>query len=304
MGALGVLRVLADRGDVVIVLEDDEETVSGFYKRPTPANTRTYSRCRTGGSLAARRETRHVQDAQQGPVREAQSSSLGDVLPALAGAGPRPGRHARGGVKMLADAGRNACLTGARCQQHLTASLHSSDPARPAPTSSPAARRPIAARRSRGSTRPPRGTHEQRADGFSTCPGDDPFYWIGLWTAATSGTYLGAYPRRRFLPLRLRCSRQRPMCSPPATASTTTKSVADRRTCSRPGCRPGWSENTVYWWSIGIVDTFPACCHQGAAPINTTTDAEVVVQKILAEVLLVRASSSVAPTALEVAQFV
>jgi hypothetical protein len=32
MDALGVLRVLADRGDVVIVLEDDEETVSGFYE--------------------------------------------------------------------------------------------------------------------------------------------------------------------------------------------------------------------------------------------------------------------------------
>lgn len=32
MDGIGVLRVLVDRGDVVLVLEQDDETVAGFYE--------------------------------------------------------------------------------------------------------------------------------------------------------------------------------------------------------------------------------------------------------------------------------
>jgi hypothetical protein len=179
---------------------------------------------------------------------------------------------------MLADAGRNACLTGGLGNTATHASLHSGDPGTTganelAGGTPPYSRKAITWNAAAAGER----TNSVQMD-FDVPPATT-VYWIGLWTAATAGTYLGAYPVGGFLPFAA--------VQPAATDVFTSYAHGlnnDERVViadvQQAGVPTGLVENTVYWVVNKTVDTFQLAATQGAAPINTTTDAEVVVQKI------------------------
>lgn len=203
----------------------------------------------------------------------------------------------------LNDAGRNAMLSGGLGNVIAYVSLHSGDPGTTGTNEltggSPAyARKPVTWNAAAA------GARDNAAQMDFDVPASTTVFHVGYWSAVTAGTFYGYFPVGGFLAF----AAVQPQATDIFTSYAHGLNNDDRVVIydiQQVGVPAGLTEGTVYWVVNKTADTFQLAATQGGAAINATTDAEVIVQRVLPEVFAGQGVYSVAANALKLnAQFV
>lgn len=201
----------------------------------------------------------------------------------------------------LNDAGRNAMLTGGLGNVVTHIGLHDGDPgttgtneltggtyARIAVTWAAAAA----------------GVRDNSNQMDFNVPAGKTVTHFGLWGAASGGSFFGYFPVGGFAAL----VAVQPQSSDTFTSYAHGLNNDDRvlvYDIQQAGVPTGLTEGTIYWVVNRTADTFQLATTQGGAAINTTSDAEVAVQRVLPEAYAGAGVYTAAVSALKLnAQFV
>jgi len=182
----------------------------------------------------------------------------------------------------LTDAGRNASLDGLAAVATF-ASLHTGDPSTTGANESTGGG-PAYARKSITWAASATGTKANSAACLFDVPASTIAY-IGLWSAVTAGTFYGYFPATASgaVPHAATIDAATDVFTSFAHGFSNTQEVLvyDVQTAGLPS---GFTEGTRYFIVSATTDTFQLSATSGGAAITVTTSAEVVVQRVLAEV--------------------
>ena len=203
----------------------------------------------------------------------------------------------------LSDAGRNAMLSGGLGNTITHVSLHSGDPGTTGANELTGGS-PAYARKAVTWNAAAAGVRDNAAQMDFDIPLGTTVFHVGYWTAITAGTFLGWFPVGGFFAQ----AAVQPQATDIFTSYAHGLNNDDRVVIydvQQAGVPAGLVEGTVYWVVGRTADTFQLAATQGGAAINATTDAEVIVQRVLPEVFAGQGVYSVAASALKLnAQFV
>lgn len=196
----------------------------------------------------------------------------------------------------LTDAGRNLALDGLAGGATF-ASLHTGDPSTTGANEMTGGS-PAYARKGITWAASSTGTKANSAACLFDVPASTVAY-VGLWSASTAGTFYGYFPAT--------ASGAVPMEATLDAATDAFTSFAHGLTNGQEvlvydvmtaGLPTGFTEGTRYFVVSATTDTFQLSATSGGAAITVTTSAEVVVQRVLAEVFAAQGQYNLAIGAL------
>ena len=196
----------------------------------------------------------------------------------------------------LTDAGRNASLDGLATVATF-ASLHTGDPSTTGANEMTGGS-PAYARKGITWAASSTGTKANSAACLFDVPASTVAY-VGLWSAVTAGTFYGYFPATASgaVPMSANLDATSDAFTSYAHGFTNGQEVLvyDVQTAGLP---TGFTEGTRYFVVSATTDTFQLSATSGGAAITVTTSAEVVVQRVLAEVFAAQGQYNLAIGAL------
>lgn len=196
----------------------------------------------------------------------------------------------------LADAGRNAMLSGGLGNAITHIALHDGDPGSGGANELTGGTPPYARKAvTWGAAASGQRTNSAQMD-FDVPPGKTVGY-VGLWSAATAGTFYGWFPTGGYIAMEATFAAATDFFTSYAHGLNNDEQVLVYDV-QQAGLPTGFVEGTRYFVVNKTTDTFQLAATQGGAAITATTDAEVVVQRTLPESFAAQGLYTVAAAAL------
>ena len=196
----------------------------------------------------------------------------------------------------LTDAGRNAALDGLATVATF-ASLHTGDPSTTGANEMTGGS-PAYARKGITWAASASGQKSNSAACLFDVPASTVAY-VGLWSAVTAGTFYGYFPATASgaVPMEATLDATTDAFTSYAHGLTNGQEVLVYDVMGA-GLPTGFTEGTRYFVVSATTDTFQLSATSGGAAITVTTSAEVVVQRVLAEVFAAQGQYNLAIGAL------